>query len=293
MRAASVVTSNRSWFARGPGDVHSQTVHEQVAPLLTLAASTQLATTGQKVIFTGSVSPNHRFERMLLQEQNNLAGNGWKTVASTFTNGGSQFSLSHGFVFPGAHTLRAYFSGDPRNVAGASDPVTVLVQQAQIPSFTIHSSAPIIPEGQSATITGVFNHPNTEVTLYGKLKATAEKRHSAELFQGVQDLLTISASSMTATVGGTVTVSGTVTPDKAGHSIYLQRFGSDNHWHNVAMGTVMPGSTYSFTYTFGRMGTVALRARIVADPDNIGAVSAPATITVTGLAPVTSLPPAS
>jgi hypothetical protein len=50
---------------------------------------------------------------------------------------------------------------------------------------------------------------------------------------------------------------------------------------------------YSFSYTFGKQGTHQLRARIYGGPENIGAASAPVTITVTGVAPVTSLPPAS
>jgi hypothetical protein len=108
----------------------------------------------------------------------------------------------------------------------------------------------------------------------------------------VEDTLTINASSLTSTVGGTVTVSGTVSPDHTGHPIELQVLGTDGHWHGVVFGTVAPASRYSFAYTFGEPGTVELRARIYGGPDNIGAGSTPVTITVSGVAPVSILPPA-
>ena len=73
------------------------------------------------------------------------------------------------------YTLRAVFPGDPRNIVGVSDDVTVTVQQKQNPTFTINTSAPVIPAGGSVQITGVLDKPgstttaeaNTEVTLYG------------------------------------------------------------------------------------------------------------------------------
>ena len=117
------------------------------------------------------------------------------------------------------------------------------------------------------------------------------KTATTELFQGVQDALTINASSTTGTVGGSVTISGTVTPDKTGHAIELQLLGTDGHWHSVLDGTVAPGSMYSFDYTFGEAGTVQLRARIYGGPYNIGAASTPVTIVVSGVAPTNSLPP--
>jgi hypothetical protein len=285
-------------------------------------------------VFSGQVTPTHAFERVELQEQDSSNGNGWKTIATTFTGGGSHFALSHRWARPGLYTLRALFGGDARNIAGESDTVTVTIQQAQNASFTINSSSPIIAEGSSVKISGVLDQPGTKtaepstsVTLFGqtanrgrKALATAvtgtdgsyrftqspthneayqvqttlkPQRASADLFEGVQDVLTIKASSSTATAGGTVMITGAVSPDKTGHAIYLQRLGTDGDWHDVALGVVTTGSQYSFTYTFGQAGTVQLRARIDGGPDNVGAASSPVTVTVSGVAPVPSLPPAS
>ena len=160
------------------------------------------------------------------------------------------------------------FRSDARNLRGASDPLTVDVEQAQVPGFTISSSSPIADEGSSITISGVLDQagttspaPNTVVQLWGR---TADQRHflvladgttgvdgsysftrpavtantvyfvatlrlghdkarrTARLYQGVRDVLTMQASAPSATTGQVVTFSGTVMPDKAGHSIYLQ-----------------------------------------------------------------------
>ena len=55
-RAEDVVTTNRSWFVREAGihQIHSRTVFERVAALVSLSASTTTAVTGQPVVFTGT-----------------------------------------------------------------------------------------------------------------------------------------------------------------------------------------------------------------------------------------------
>jgi hypothetical protein len=336
-RAEGVVETNRSWFVRGPNGSHSRTIYEHVAALVSLTSSTMNAVTGHRVVFSGGVIPNHPFEPVRLQEQTAISGNGWSTIATTFTNGASAFSLSHGWARPGIYTVRALFPGDARNIRGESDSVTLTVQQKQNPSFTINSSSPVIPEGQSVMISGVLYEPgsmstpepSTEVTLYGKVAGGGgfipiastptgmdgsysfmesptyntvykvettlkPRRVTADLYQGVQDVVTLTSPSTAATMaGGSVTITGTVSPDKTGHAIYLQQLGPDGHWHDVQLSVVGTGSTFSFTYTLGKDGTFQLRARIFGDRDNVGGASAPVTVTVTGVEPVTSLPPAS
>ena len=73
------------------------------------------------------------------------------------------------------------FPGDFRNIRGVSDPMTITVDQAQVPDFTIATSAPIIDEGGTATISGVLympgtttSDPNTVVQLWGR---TAHQGH--------------------------------------------------------------------------------------------------------------------
>jgi hypothetical protein len=95
------------------------------------------------------------------------------------------------------------------------------------------------------------------------------------------------------TVGGKLTFIGSVTPDKAGHLVYLQRLGTDGDWHSVEVRRVRANDTFQFVWVFGKVGTEQFRARIFTDPHNIGAASAPVSIPVSGIAPISTLPPAS
>lgn len=324
-RQEGVVMTNRSWFVRGPNHTHSNTVHERVAALSSLRSSTTNTVTGHRVVFTGHVTPRHAFERVLLQRQTSATGNGWRTIASTFTNRHSRFWVSHTWARPGQETVRALFVGDRRNTAGGSDSQTITVQQREKPAFTLSTSAPVIAEGQSANLTGRLDKagtstsdPGVQVTLFGRnpnglvheIASTTtgtdgsysftvvpthniaywarapRGRRSAPVNEGVRDVVTINSSSASGQVGGTATLSGTVSPAKPGHVIYLQRLGDDDSWHDVAQSRVTPASTYSFTYQFGQAGTTTLRARIFGGPWNVGGASPAVTITVSGLAPL-------
>ena len=174
--------------------------------------------------------------------------------------------------------------------------MTVAVQQKQIPGFTIDSSDQLISYGQQVTISGVLAMPrlNTPVTLWARngsqgqftpvadttmgsdgsyaftpqaptnntvyqVRTTmAPRRHSAVLFEGVQDALTMTPSSTTSEVGGHITFTGTVLPDKAGHVIYLQRLGADGDWHSEEIRFVTNADTFQFGWTFGKAGTYAV-----------------------------------
>ncbi len=136
----------------------------------------------------------------------------------------------------------------------------------------------------STGIDGSYSFPNVATTtneLYQVRTASAPQRSTAVLFQGVQDVVQMAASSMTSTVNGQVTFSGNVSPDKAGHVIYLQRLGTDNDWHTVQVGQVSTSSTFKFVWTFGTSGTKQFRARITGGPANVGGASPAVTIAVT------------
>lgn len=159
-RAEGVVFTNRSWFVRGPDGDHSRTVHERVAPLVSLSASTTSTDTSHVVVFTGEVVPNHAFQRVFLQEQIGSSDD-WRTLASAQLGPGSRFLIAHRWRRPGVHDVRVLIRRDARNLAGASDPVTVNIEQAQVPGFSISSSDPIAPAAATVTISGVLDQPRT------------------------------------------------------------------------------------------------------------------------------------
>jgi hypothetical protein len=107
------------------------------------------------------------------------------------------------------------------------------------------------------------------------------RRQTARLFEGVQDMVTMGSNTNSTPTGQTVTFSGTVLPDKAGHVIYLQKLGKDGDFHTVEIGFVRYNSTFRFQYTIGSPGTYTFRARITSDENNIGGVSSPVSVTAT------------
>jgi hypothetical protein len=342
-RAEDAVLTNRSWFVRAPGlpdNIHSRTIHEQVAAALSIAASSTAADTSHPILFTGHVDPVgfHVGEPVYLQEQGASGGPNWLTLKRGLIGAGSNFSIPYRFRTPGAYTLRVLFGGDDRNIAAASDTVTVDIEQTQNPTFTINSSAPIIADGQPATISGVLYapqvtatsplvpEPNVDVTLFGReigqstfvaLGTTATgaggsytfivspqhnteyfvrttfappaHRRTASLFEGVQDVVTLGASSPISVVGQRVTFTGTVAPDKAGHLIVLQMLGKDGDFHTVGRTEIDVSSAYRFVWRFGNSGAVTFRTRVWSDRQNVSGASLPVTITVL-LPPVSSLP---
>lgn len=330
-RAEGIVETNRSWFVRGPAFTHSRTVYEHVAALVSLAASTNNGITRHPITFSGHLTPNHAGEPVFLQSQIGQS-NRWKTLKRGVVGPGSNYQIPFAFRVQGAYELRTLFGGDARNTAAPSNPVPVLIQQAEVPDFTIQTSDPIVPLGTPFSIYGTLYEPgtttpepNTSVSLYGKaplggsfhelmsadtgaqggynfpgLESTnnelyqvrttfAPARHTAVQFEGVQDSVTMTASSSTSTVGGHVTFTGNVSPDKAGHVIYLQKFGADNNWHTVEVRYVNGSSDFQFGWTFGNTGVKQFRALITGGPANVGGASAPVTVDVT-LPPLTSLP---
>jgi hypothetical protein len=331
IRPDGIVLSNRSWFVRGPGFTHSRTVHERVAALVSLAPSSPTGLTRHPIVFSGHVTPDHVGSVVALQEQKGSSDD-WTTLKRGLVGPGSNYNISHAWRVPGAYDLRVVFRGDARNVAAPSDVTSVVIQQTEVPDFTIQTSDPIVTNGQPVTISGILDEPgtttaepSTSVSLFGAVPGTrnyrevttattgadgsysfanvasttnelyqvrttfAPARHTAVLFEGVQDVVTMQSSSSTSTVGGQVTFSGSVSPDKAGHVIYLQKLGADNDWHTVAVSSVNASSTFQFGWTFGTAGTKEFRARITGGPANVGGASPAVTIDVTQPA-LTSLP---
>jgi hypothetical protein len=330
-RAEGLVLTNRSWFVRGPGFTHSRTVHERVAALVSLAASSSSGTTRHPITFSGHLTPNHAGEAVFLQAQKG-ATNNWRTLKRGVVGAGSNYQIPCAFRVPGAYDLRVLFRGDDRNVGATSDVVTVIIQQTEVPDFTIQTSDPIVTSDGPYTISGTLDkpgsttpEPGTMVSLFARqpqggpfrevtttttgmngaytfanLESTvndlyqvrttfAPARHTAVLFEGVQDVVTMTASSNTSTVDGHITFSGSVSPDKAGHAIYLQKLGADSDWHTVEIRFVNNRSTFQFGWTFGNPGVKQFRARITGGPANVGGASSPVTIDVT-LPPLSSLP---
>jgi hypothetical protein len=331
-REEGIVDTNREWFVRGPGATHSRTVHERVDALVSLAASSASGLTRHPIVFSGHVTPDHTGGVVALQQQKGSSDD-WHTIKVARIGAGSNYTISHAWRVPGAYDVRVKFRGDARNTPAASDITSVVIEQTEVPGFSITSSDPIVQNGQAVTVSGVLDSPgsttgeqNTSVSLFAKVPQSggpyrelsttttgadgsysfanlqpttnelylvrttfAPRRHTAVLFQGVQDVVTMSASSSTSTVDGHILFTGNVTPGKSGHAIYLQKLGKDGDWHTVEVRFLNNASTFQFGWTFGTAGTKEFRARITGGPYNVGGASAPVTVVVSQ-PPLSTLP---
>ena len=119
--------------------------------------------------------------------------------------------------------------------------------------------------------------------------APPARRLTAQLFEGVADQPTISTNATSSTVGAALTLTATVTPDKAGQTIDLEQLAADGHYQVVKTGLINSSSTCQFTWIFGAPGTKTFRVVVPGDKDNVKGTSAPIAITV-ALPPVQSLP---
>jgi hypothetical protein len=183
-------------------------------------------------------------------------------------------------------------NGSPATIAGVLDaPGTSTPQvgtQVGLYARAPHSGAPFTLA--QTTTTGAdgtysFTVQDTANQLYqARTISVAPAQHSAVVFQGVQDAVSMGANATSSTVGGTITFSGTVAPDKSGHVVYLEKLGRDGQWHVAETSTVSAGSAFSLPWTFGTPGDKQFRARVLGGPANVGGASAPVSVSV-------SLPP--
>jgi hypothetical protein len=315
-RADGVVTTNRNWYVVVNGH-RSNTVHEKVSALVTVnGPADQNLTTGTPYTYSGTVSPAHTGQRVVLQRQSATGpADAWHTIDSAKIGPGGSYSIVHRYTSPGDANIRVAFRGDRRNIEGDSDVLSYAISQKQHPNLTIASSADPIAEGGTTDITGTLAGVTapTRVTLLGHVagrgfapvattttdasgnysfagqqpvsstyyQVRGNGRRSAILFEGVRDVVTATPSATSLTAGDRLTVSGAVSPDKSGHAIYLERQNPSGHgWHVVQKTTVAAGSTYTFTRRLTSAGTKVFRVLITGGPVNQAGASDPFTVNV-------------
>jgi hypothetical protein len=213
---------------------HGARAAVKVAPSITLVGPTagaqptarggaRLRGSG-RLAFSGTVTPAAAGTRVALQRRYTATGEPWRTVAFAHTDANGSFSVAHGFRTAGSVEVRAV-ARPPGDVAGTSNPLTYVIEQAQNPQLTIHASADPVSPGESLTISGVAaGWAGHQVTLLARtagrpftiastttadaggaysftvapLASTSYRAvagaASATLFEGVRDVLTAALS---------------------------------------------------------------------------------------------------
>lgn len=326
--ADGVVETSRAFFVVS-GSARSRTQQVRVSAQVTLsgpAEGSQLLTgKANQVTFTGTVKPADAGAEVVLQRQDAENGQTWHQIGQTTVAADGTFTLPHTFIVPGDANIRALVRSQGRNVPSSSNVIAYEISQAQNSALTIEASEDPIVVGGSVTIKGKLAGVSaaTPVQLLahthnGHFSAVAEAdtnaageytlppqsplhstfyevkgagQTSAVLFEGVHDLLSAEPSATSVQQGQPLQVSGAVSPQHAGHVVYLEaRNASGGGFHVIQVGFLGAGSTYVLQHRFYVTGPRVLRVFIPGGPENEGAASQTFTVEVTP-APLPALTP--
>jgi hypothetical protein len=317
MLAPSLTAETSFYATSSTGRSGTRVVH--VAPQVTLkgpAENVQLLTGGRGgVTFAGTVDPADEGAVILLQRESATSSEDWHAIQRGIVGAGGAYALTHHFTFPGDANIRVIVR--PRHkfkLRGISNTLSYSISQRQNSRLTINSSADPIADGQSIQLTGTLaGGASQPVTLLARTpgggwgaiekgttdaagdysftqvpaqstfyRVTGPNVHSTVLFEGVRYVLTANVSASTVQSGQPLTFSGTVTPARAGHVVYLERqnlFGGG--YHVVDVSTVAPDGNYAVSHTVFGNGHEVFRVKVPGDRANQSATSSPFTIEVT------------
>ncbi len=321
------LTANSSFYAASVGG-RSATRTVKVSPQVTLTGPAETAQifTGRRgaQTFSGVVSPADTGAEVVLQRESATANEEWGVIQRGIVGPGGAYFFTHVFGRPGDANLRVVVRAHRRlSVRGISNTLSYSISQRENPRLTIDTSADPISYGQPVTLSGVVagaaskpvtlmarskegafapvatgttdasgNYAFTQTPLQSTIyRVTSGGVHSSLLFEGVKYVLTAAVSATTVSSGQALTFSGTVTPARVGHVVYLERrnaFGGGFHVVDVA--TVAADSTYVINHAIFGAGTEVFRVKVPGDPLNQAISSTPFSIDVTPAAPAALSP---
>ena len=317
-RAEVAVDQSATLYATAAGR-RSPAVHQQVAASVTLTAASPVVLSGSAVPLAGHVVPaSHAGESVLLQQRSPL---GWTAIGRATVASDGSFAVAPTFRGVRAVTVRALFSGDPRNLAGASDPLDLLVQSPQAAGLSLASSVNPVILGQSLTLSGTVagagsgglpvgllagpdvahTQPSATVTTDGLgnfsfsatpqvntvYSVTAPGQSSAPLVIGVQGSVSLNASTLSTPLAATQVVRGSVTGAGVGGAVALQLLGPDGTFHTISRSHLTaapfggPAPAFAFGVTLTEPGSQTYRVLAGGDTSHESSVSAPLTVNVT------------
>ena len=319
-RADGVVISNRNWFAVADGTrsrtVHERVFAQLTltASSATTPTNTPVLFTG--TVAPNHVGERVLLQRQVGQSGDDWRRIGVGVIGPGGTYSISHTFRRPDEI--GAATIRTVFPGDARNLRTPSNPVELAIEQAQNPSLTLAPSSPTIVEGQSVTLSGKLITPANKLPVVGQVvtllahtdgqayapvativtgpdgsfsfsqspvnntvyKVRAGGRESAQVFEGVHDVVSIATSTTSATVGQTIQISGAVAPNKTNHIIYLQLRNQSGDFQSIQSTFVGPNSQYVFNHQLVSPGLKTYRVLITGGPENLGAASATVQVNV-------------
>jgi hypothetical protein len=129
------------------GSVSSAVLFEGVKYVLTASVLSSTVQSGQKVTFSGTVTPAHAGHVVYL-ERENLIGGGFHVVDVTTVAADGTYSIAHTVFGQGKQVLRVKVPGDPANQAVSSSTFSVEVTPAPGQALRPVAPAKLPGEGQ-------------------------------------------------------------------------------------------------------------------------------------------------
>lgn len=128
----------------------SAVLYEGVKDLLSAQVSASTIASGQPVLVTGTVAPDHTGHAIYLERQN-AHDTGFHVIEVARVGAGSAYTISRRLYDPGTKVLRVFVPGGPENQGAASQPFTIAVTPAPASALGEEPSegASFPPEGQS------------------------------------------------------------------------------------------------------------------------------------------------
>jgi hypothetical protein len=310
--ADGVVQASCRYWVSGAG-TRSRTVREPVQAAVTMQLPALDVVAGTTLTVRGTVSPAAADAVVRLQQAN---GNGdWRTIAKTTVAADGSWAVARRFATVGTLSLRALLRGTRTLASSASDAAALVVQAVPNPQLNLLASTTTVDAGQAVTLSGTANEfpPGAAVVLRSRgqgsgipfaavssmplaadgsfsftVNPTVNTTYvveiagvpSAPVQIGVRALVTLGASTATATVGQSVTFSGTVAPVLIGQTVELQVLSSAGTYHTVQSGAVDPDGTFSLAHTLVGAGQRTFRALVPGGVGNEQGVSAPLVVAV-------------
>jgi hypothetical protein len=141
---------NSTYYQVKGAGKRSAVLYEGVKDMLTAEVSQTTIQAGQKLTFSGTVTPDHTGHVIYLERQN-ASGMGFHVVKVATVLPGSSYAITHTVYDPGTKVFRVKIPGGPENEGAASTPFTIVVTPAPAaalaPEAPGNSSQP--PEGQT------------------------------------------------------------------------------------------------------------------------------------------------
>jgi hypothetical protein len=245
------------------------------------------------VTFAGTVSPADAGATVILERE--FTRGGWVSIGAGHVNEEGNYSIAHTFSKPGVTTIRVVVRSHRIYMKTASTPVTYLISPRRKSAVTIQPSSDPLPYGSAVTLSGtIAGPPDQNVTLYAQtgtgafvpvakasavgstytfsqspLQSTRYRVASAlasspVLAETVTFALTSTAAPASATVGETLTFTGSVTPAHEGQQVDLERenLSGLGGYHVIASGTTSSSGAYSLAYAFHEIGSALLRISV-------------------------------